>query len=148
VSTRQDLLDLEAKAWLELCDRFNALKDDDWEQPGVVERWNAKDLMAHIACWHAEAVHEMEMFRSQGHVKRRWSDVDQFNAELYEQCKDMSLHDVKVMSGASRHRFREETALAQEPLPEKMERLIAANGHEHYEEHLPHLDAFLGKRRA
>ena len=144
--SRQDLLDLEAKAWLELSGRFNTLKDDQWLQPGVVETWTAKDLMAHIASWHAEAVHEMEMFRSQGHVKRRWKDVDQFNAEAYEQCKDMSLHDVKVMSGASRHRFREEIARAAEPLPEKMEKLIAGDGHVHYGDHIPHLDSFLGAK--
>jgi hypothetical protein len=71
-------------------------------------------------------------------------DVDAFNDKTYQECKDLSLHDVRVMSGAARHRFREEVALLEEPIDERLARIIAANAHDHYDEHIPDLDRFLG----
>jgi hypothetical protein len=136
--------DAEDQAWRALGARFGKLSGAEWERPGATADWTPKDVLAHIACWHAEAVAALEAHRSGVKRIKHWSDVDGFNAEAYDRCKDLPLHDVHAMSGAARHRFREEIAIAEEPLPERIVSLIAGNAHGHYEEHIPLLDAFLG----
>ena len=103
-------------------------------------------LEAEDAAWHAEAVDEMEQLRETGHVKRNYADVESFNQQNYAECADLSLHDAKVTSGACRHRFREEMAKLPEPLNEKMAKMIAGCGHEHYAGHIEMLESFLGAR--
>lgn len=141
---RQELLETEDQAWHELCRRFDRV-GELWDKPGATGDWTPKDVMAHVASWHAYAVDRLEEFASTGKFTRLGTDVDVYNAELYEQCKDLTLHDVRAMSGASRHRYREEIASLADPIPQHVIELIVANGVDHYAEHLPDLDAFLGE---
>lgn len=142
--TKRELHEAEDRGWHELCARFDAIAHDAWEKPGAAGDWSPKDVMAHVACWHAETVRQFEAFRSAGQ-KVWWPDVEEFNAESYGRCRDMRLREVQAMSGAARHRFREEIALLEEPLPERFPRWIEASGIGHYQEHIPLLDAFLGR---
>ena len=52
------------------------------------------------------------------------------------------------MSGACRHRFREEVAALTEKDVKQFERMIFANAHGHYEEHIAQLEATLTKGKA
>lgn len=146
MSIKQELLDTEDRAWRALCAQIDRLSDDAWLRPGVNGEWTAKDVLAHIAVWHAQTTDRFETLRATGEIPKV-PDVDAFNAQQYEECRDLSLHDVRVMSGACRHRFREEVALLTEPLSELAQAMIAANGHEHYDEHIPQLEAFLAGAR-
>jgi hypothetical protein len=142
MSSKKELLDEEDRLWRELCARFESVPETAWERPGATGDWTPKDVMAHVACWHAEATQQFERFHTTGD-KPWWPDVDTFNAEAHEKCRDMTLHEVQAMSGAARHRFREEMARLEDPIHEKTERAIVGCGSRHYEEHLPELDAFL-----
>ena len=112
-------------------------------RPGVNDDWTAKDLLAHVAAWHALTTDRLEALRMTGTLPDA-PDVDAFNREQHERSADLSLHDVRVMSGAARHRFREEIDLLPNDPGERIERMVYGNAEGHYEEHFAGLDAFLG----
>jgi len=146
MSVKSDLLNLEEERW----EQLNRLLDkiSDWEMPGVCDEWCVKDLLAHFAAWHATSIDRLEQFQSSGRLGPHPEDIDAFNAKVWEENKDLSLHDVKVMSGASRHRFREEVAALKEEDAKKFERMIFGNAHGHYEEHIPQLESYLDRADA
>jgi hypothetical protein len=144
MSTKQKLLDNEDRLWREMHARLERLSPGDWLRPGVNGEWNAKDLLAHVAAWHAHTTDRFESLRMTGELPTFNLDVDEFNQKLFEENRDLSLHEVQAMSGASRHRFREEIDLLPNEPGEDVQQIVYANGDEHYEEHIPHLDAFLG----
>ena len=141
---RQQLLDAENSAWHELETRLHKLGDEDWLRPGVNGEWNAKDLLHHITAWLAVTTDRFESFRMTGELPGH-PDVDVFNQEQYERGRDISLHDVRVMSGASRHRFREELQKLPPDPDDHIQQIVHGNADGHYEEHIAHLDAFLGR---
>jgi DinB family protein len=144
VSAKQKLLDDEDRRWREMHARFGKLSAEDWLRPGVNGEWNAKDLLAHVAAWHAHTTDRFEALRETGELPEFTGDVDEFNRKLYEENRDLTLHEVQAMSGAARHRFREEIDLLPDEPAERVQQIVYANADEHYDEHIPHLDAFLG----
>jgi hypothetical protein len=146
MTTGRELLEAESARWHDLSALLGKLSEDQWNEPGAAGEWCAKDVIAHIAAWHAEAVDEMEQLRETGHVKRTWTDVESFNQKAHADCEDISLHDARVSSGASRHRFLEEIARMTDPLNEKMAAFVAGCAHEHYDEHIDMLEKFLAGR--
>ena len=146
MSKKAELLKLEEERWNEMCSLLDRVRD--WEKPGVAEEWSAKDLLGHVAAWQATTMDRLEQFRMQGELPPPPPDVDAFNAQTWEQNKDLSLHDVKVIAGASRHRLREELALLKEEDAEKFEPVIFGNAHGHYEEHIAQLQTYLSKENA
>ena len=143
MSAKQKLLDAENRGWSELHSRFDKLSDEDWLKPGVVDDWTPKDMIAHVAVWHAQTADRLEALRMTGELPKV-PDVDAFNADQVERNRDLSLHDARVISGAARHRFREEIDLLDDDPDEFLQQVVFSNADGHYEEHIPHLDAFLG----
>lgn len=144
MTSPHELLNDEARAWRDLMTRFNRIEGAGWNRSGAAGDWSPKDVLAHIACWHAEAEMFFEQLRS-ADTPPRWPDVETFNAESREKCRDMTAREVQAMSGAARHRFREEISLVAEPLAEKHVRAIRNCGALHYAGHIEMLDAFLEK---
>ena len=145
MSLKGELLQQEDERWEQFCGLLE--KIPDWEQPGVAGDWSVKDLLAHVAAWHAKTTDRLEVFGATGELPDP-PDVDPFNARCYEENKDLALHDAKVMSGACRHRFREEVAKLSEDDAKTFEGMIAGNGHGHYAEHIEQLEAQLAKGNA
>lgn len=146
MSRLSEILAEEERVWRDLCSRFERLSADDWTRPGLNGDWTPKDLLAHIACWHAEAETMLEVFRARGD-EPVWVDTDAFNADAYDRCREMTLREVQAMSGAAHHRYREECARLAEPLGEAIEGVVELNGHRHYADHFAGFDAFLGRVR-
>ena len=144
MSTKQKLLDAEDRHWREMHARLEKLSPEDWLRPGVNGDWNAKDLLAHVAAWHAHTTDRFESLRMTGTLPSFNLDVDEFNQRLFEENRGLTLHEVQAMSGAARHRFREEIDLLPNEPDDLIQKIVYANADEHYEEHIPHLDAFLG----
>jgi hypothetical protein len=142
VSKKQELLDAEDRRWRELFERLDKLSDEDMLRPGVNGDWSAKDALAHIAAWHAVTTDRFEVLRTMGTLPE-YPPVDEFNRDQYEKCKEMSLHDVRAMSGAARHRFREELAQLPAEVGANLVTIVESNAHGHYDEHIAQLDAFL-----
>jgi hypothetical protein len=139
------MLAAEDRGWHELQARLSSIGPDDWEKPGAAGDWCAKDVVAHISCWHAQLTDWLEAWRARGE-KPGEIDFQAFNDRFYEESKDLTLHDARVMSGASRHRIREELALLDSStMKEGWWRLIETCLQGHYDEHIPDLDVFLGR---
>jgi tetratricopeptide (TPR) repeat protein len=60
-----------------------SLTDEDRTVPGALERWSAKDLMAHLATWKEWAAHNLEM-AARGETPPHVDDLDQVNADTFE----------------------------------------------------------------
>jgi hypothetical protein len=142
VSAKQRLLDAEDRGWHELCSRLDRLSDGDWLRPGANEEWTPKDLLAHMAAWHALTTDRLEAQRTIGE-RPPLPDIDAFNRDQHEQSRDLTLREVRAMSGASRHRFREEIALLPDDPGDDIAQMIASNAEGHYEDHYVDLDTFL-----
>lgn len=147
MTSRRALLDAEEAAWRALSRLFLTLAPGDWSRSRPDDPSTPKDVLAHIAAWHAEITVALEALRCRDDLTAWPPDVEAFNADAYERCKEMSLHDVEAMSGAARHRFREELAQARDPLPDVIAPRVACCAHEHYAEHIPQLEALRSARQ-
>ena len=145
MNRRDELLALEDKGWHELCSSFDRLAGDDWTRAGVNGEWSPKDLLAHIAVWHALCTDRLETLRVTGTVPPLPAEVDTINDEQYERSRDLTVKEVRAMSGASRHRFREELSQLSGDPGDHVAQMIVGDGSGHYEVHMPQLRAFLGE---
>jgi hypothetical protein len=144
VSHRDELLSLEDAGWRELSARLHRLTEGDWVRPGVNGEWTPKDMIAHIALWHASATDRLGSYRMTGAIPPLPAAVDDINREQFERSRDLTVKEARAMSGAARHRFREEIAMLPDDPEERLSMLIIGDGSEHYDEHIPQFDAFLG----
>lgn len=141
-NTKHELLEAEDAAWRELHALFDGV-GDRWDDAGATGDWTPRDVLAHIASWHAVAVSLLEQHRTTGTIVRPFGDVDEYNAKLRADCAGVPLADVFVMATSSRHRFLEEAALLPAEPTAGLAGIVGANGHDHYAEHIPLLTVFL-----
>jgi hypothetical protein len=137
----------EDRLWRELRATLDRFDEDQALQPGYYkEGWSAKDAFAHIGTWLAEAGAALEQIRAGTYVELRSGELDALNARFLEAMRDVSLADVKAQATAARARMLH----AWTELPEPSEiaaRWIRKSGPEHYQEHLPRLQEWLGEVR-
>ena len=128
----------EDRLWTGLHDLVDSLPVDKVEEPGYFdEGWSAKDLVAHIGSWLAEAGIVLERIRA-GTYRPEEIDIDAMNETLYEAMHDVAFSDVKAQGIAARNQM----LLAWRSLPEgspEADAWIRKAGPEHYAEHLPRL---------
>jgi hypothetical protein len=133
-----DLRGEEERLWKELHGLIDALPEGKVEEPGYfTEGWSAKDLVAHIGSWLAEAGVILDRIRF-GTYRPEEIDIDAMNATFYDSLHDVAYPDVRAQSIAARARMLR----AWGSLPEgssEADRWIRKAGPEHYAEHLPRL---------
>jgi hypothetical protein len=133
-----ELLAREDQLWGELYDLVGSLPANEVDKPGYfAEGWSAKDLIAHIGSWLAEAGVVLERIRA-GTYRPDEIDVDRMNASFYASMRDVAFPDVRAQATAARNRMLR----AWRSLPEsslEADRWIRKSGPDHYEEHLPRL---------
>jgi mycothiol maleylpyruvate isomerase-like protein len=133
-----ELMAEEDRLWAELHELVDSLPNDKVAEPGYFdEGWSAKDLVAHIGSWLAEAGVVLERIRF--HTYRPEEiDIDAMNRTFYDSMHDVSFPDVRAQAIAARNRMLR----AWRTLPEtstEADRWIGKSGPEHYAEHLPRL---------
>jgi len=138
---RWELIRQEDERYAELCSLVEAAPPERFLDPGVTEEWTGKDLLAHLACWMAEAANELEQMRF-GTWEHRTLDLDEMNRRFYEACRDLSLSDVRAELDSARTRMFQEWGALPE-ITSEAEEWFAESGPVHIEEHLPQLRAFL-----
>jgi hypothetical protein len=130
-----ELLAAEDAGWDELHGLLGALTPEELERPGYyVEGWSAKDLLAHIGAWLAEAAVVLERVRA-GTYRPEEIDVDAMNALSLEAMKDLPIDLVRAQAAAARTRMLQAWAELQASTPDA-DFWIHKAGAEHYEEHL------------
>ena len=53
---REQLLNKLDKAWTALEESYAGLPDSQLTEPGVVDNWSVKDMLAHVTTWEEEAL--------------------------------------------------------------------------------------------
>jgi Mycothiol maleylpyruvate isomerase N-terminal domain len=135
---KRELLAEEDRLWTELHELVDSMPHDKVEQPGYfIEGWSAKDLVAHVGSWLAEAGVVLERIRV-GTYRSEEIDIDAMNGTFYRAMQDVAFADVRAQGIAARNRMLR----AWRSLPEASldaDRWIAKAGPEHYAQHLPRL---------
>lgn len=134
----------EERLWTELHGLVDSLSADEVAASGYfVEGWSAKDLIAHIGSWLAEAGVVLERVRS-GTYRPEEIDIQAMNETFYDSMHDVEFADVRAQAIAARNRLLRAWLSLPSGSPEA-DRWIAKAGPEHYEEHLPRLREWVGE---
>jgi hypothetical protein len=136
-STKRELMEEEDRLWAELHHLVDSLPQDKVAMPGYyVEGWSAKDLLAHIGSWLAQAGVVLERIRF-GTYRPEEIDIDSMNRQFYEAMKDVPFQTVRAQASAARSRMLGAWGSVGDS-PEA-DTWIRKAGPEHYAEHLPRL---------
>jgi len=132
----------EARLWSELHGLIDRLPAHRASEPGYFEEgWSAKDLVAHIGSWLAEAGVVLERIRF-GTYRAQEIDIDAMNASFLASMRDVGLSDVRAQAIAARERMLRAWGALPEASAEAG-RWIDKTGPAHYAEHLPRLRAWV-----
>ena len=135
---RRELLAEEEGLWTELHDLVDSLPAAKVEEPGYFdEGWSAKDLVAHLGSWLAEAGVVLERIRA-GTYRPDEIDIDAMNAAFYASLHDVAFRDVRAQAFTARNRMLRAWRSLPEGSPEA-DGWIRKSGPEHYAEHVPRL---------
>jgi mycothiol maleylpyruvate isomerase-like protein len=142
-----DLLAAEEAGWTELRSLIGSLKPEQAVQPGYYpEGWSAKDVLAHIGAWLAEAGVMLERI-AVGTYRPEEIDIEAINKQTLETMRDIPFPIVMAQAAAARTRMRHALLELPEHPPEAAFWIKKA-GPEHYEEHLPRLREWVEELRS
>ena len=95
--TREQLLTKLETAWKALQESYAGVRDSLMSEPGVVEDWSVKDILAHVTTWEEEALKYLPLIlegRTPPRYSVQYGGVDAFNALRAEQKRDLPLPEV------------------------------------------------------
>jgi hypothetical protein len=143
----RELLTAEDAGWDELHAVMDSLTREQAERPGYYpEGWSAKDLLAHIGSWLAEAGVILERI-SVGTYRPEEIDVDALNQQFLEAMKGVPLDVVQAQAWAARTRMLQAWKSLPELTPEAAY-WIRKSGADHYGEHLPRFREWVAELKA
>jgi DinB superfamily len=92
----QRLLNRLEAAWTALTDSYAGLPEARLIEPGVVDDWSVKDILAHVTTWEQEALKHLPLIIAGGTPPRYAAQggIDAFNARATEDGRRMSLAEV------------------------------------------------------
>ena len=143
-AVNETLLADEVRLWAQLHALVDSLPEDKIDRPGYFqEGWSAKDLVAHVGTWLAEAAVVLERIRF-GTYRREEIDIDSMNAEFFEAMHDVRFTDIRVQASAARNQMLRAWGTLDGP-SEDADWWIRKAGPEHYAEHLPRLEEWVAE---
>jgi len=132
------LVEREHSGWERIEELLGSLTPEQTVRPGYFEEgWSAKDLLAHLAGWLAEAGQVLQQVRS-GTYTGRDMDIERMNAVFLEANRSQPLSIVQAEAHAARTRLLHEVHELESVSGEAAVWLAKA-GPDHYDEHLPRL---------
>ncbi len=132
----------EAEGWKRVHAAIDRITPDVASEPGYFEEgWTAKDAIAHLGTWMAQGAQTLRQIAA-GTYREGELDVDAENARFLEAMRDVPLETVHLQAAAAHSELLSAWAQLPEVTPEAAYWVRKA-GPEHYEEHLPRLDAWL-----
>jgi catechol 2,3-dioxygenase-like lactoylglutathione lyase family enzyme len=133
-----ELRKAEDDGWHELHALIDSLPPDTVELPGYFEEgWSAKDLLAHIGAWLAQAGVALEQIGS-GTYRPSQIDVDALNGRYLEALRQLPFDVIRAQADASRTRMLI-AAAAVATQDDEADFWIRKGGPDHYGDHLPRL---------
>ena len=138
-------LDAEARGWYRLADLVRSLSPDECVVPGyyVDPSWSIRDVVGHVGTWLAEAGAQFERI-SAGTYGGHDIDIDGMNATFLEAMLEQPWDVTWTQANAGRTRMRQAWTALGEPSDEAAW-WIRKSAVEHYEEHLPRLEEWVGE---
>jgi hypothetical protein len=96
MSDQRRLLRQLDKAWTALAGSYAGLPEARLAQPGVVDDWSVKDIVAHVTTWEQEALEHLPLIVAGGTPPRYAAQggIDAFNARATEAGRRLSLAEV------------------------------------------------------
>src|SRR5438067_11470583 len=93
---KQQLLKQLEKAWTTIEESYAGLSDSQLTEPGVMDNWSVKDILAHVMTWEEEALKYLPLILNGGRPPRyiQFGGIDTFNAQMAEQKRDMAISEV------------------------------------------------------
>jgi hypothetical protein len=136
----------EDAGWGELHGLLESLTPEQAVRPGYYpEGWSAKDLLAHVGSWLAEAGVILERIRA-GTYRAGEIDVDAMNEHFLEILRDVTLDTIRAQAWSARTRMLQAWGALGE-LPDEARFWIRTAGAEHYDQHLPRLREWVAELR-
>jgi hypothetical protein len=83
--------------WSTFAESFAGLSESQLMQPGVVDSWSVKDIIAHVTAWEEEALKYLPLVSQGGRLPRyadMYGGIDAFNAQTIQHSRTLSLADV------------------------------------------------------
>jgi tetratricopeptide (TPR) repeat protein len=150
------LVDLLQRAHEEERKFFASLSDDECSAIGTPECWSVKDVVAHLAEW-KERMGQRLVAARQNEIPPTYDDVDEANAEIFEQYRHQSWDDVlKALERAHSELVEQTQAMLESDLVDAerfpwqdgrpLWRSIVGSGYSHSVQHLAQLYVERGKR--
>ena len=142
-----EVLAEEDAGWTELHSLIDQLTPEEAVRPDYyAEGWSAKDLVAHVGAWLAQAGMMLERIAA-GTYRREDVDIDAVNQLSLDAMRDIPFPTVKAVAASARTRMRHAVLELKGPSPEATW-WIAKAGPEHYAEHLPRLRELVAELRS
>jgi hypothetical protein len=93
---RQQLLTRLEKGWTAIQESFAGLTDAQLIEPGVMDDWSVKDILAHVTTWEEEALKYLLLIIKGDKPPRyiQYGGIDAFNAQMTEQKRGLALFEV------------------------------------------------------
>ena len=94
---KQQLLKQLEKAWTAIKESYAGLSDSQLTEPGVMDNWSVKDILAHVTTREEEALKYLPLILAGGKPPRyiQSGGIDAFNAQMAEQKRGLALSDVQ-----------------------------------------------------
>jgi len=156
METKAKLVDLLQRAHEEERTFFASLSDDERSATGTPEHWSVKDVAAHLAEWKARMGQRLAAAR-RNETPPKYDDIDEANAEIFEQYRDQSWADVlKALECAHGELVEQTRAMPEGDLVDAerfpwqdgrpLWRSIVGSGYSHPVQHLAQLYLERGER--
>jgi tetratricopeptide (TPR) repeat protein len=87
------LLDLVEHAYRQEQIFVQSLSDEERSAPGTLERWSAKDTIAHVAAWKARAAQMLAALQGD-RPGLDFGSLNQFNARIFKEHQNLTWNDV------------------------------------------------------
>jgi tetratricopeptide (TPR) repeat protein len=156
METKAKLVDLLQRAREEERTFFASLSDDERSAIGTPEHWSVKDVAAHLAEWKVRMGRRLIAAR-RNETPPTYDDVDEANAEIFEQYRNQSWADVlKELERAHGELVKQTRAMPEDDLVDAerfpwqdgrpLWRSIVGSGYSHSVQHLAHLYVERGER--
>ena len=127
-------------AWAELRESYAGLPDDRLIEPGVIENWSVKDILAHVTTWEEETLKYLPVIAAGGRPPKYITvgGIDAFNERTSAAKRELSLNEVLRQLDETHRRLLEYVEQAKPQLlagETRFRRRLRVDTYAHYREH-------------
>lgn len=135
--SKQEFIERESLAWLDLTLPVIDLPEKMWTQPGAAGDWSLKDVWAHLAAWMNKTRQVMPMLIAGEKIP---ANIQAFNDAQYEKNRNVALNIARARLKWERKRVLAMIAKLDEDTLLKNSRVYSwasFSTFNHYAEHIP-----------